>query len=112
VSHGAQWYFTKAFSGKTEPAAPPEYCAYVGHFESNYPESPLARVFVRDGRLWAMMSLHEQAKPTLLEPIAEGLFRLGDQVYSPERVRFDTIVDGAALRMTLSGVPLYRKDTP
>ena len=112
MSHGAQWYLAKAFSGKTEPEIPSECAAYVGHFENNGPEGPIARVFVRNGRLWAMMSLDEQPKPTPLEPLGQGHFRLGEEAYSPERVRFDTVVDGRALRMTLSGVPLYRKDTP
>jgi hypothetical protein len=62
--------------------------------------------------LFAMISLHEEAKPTPLQPVGGGLFRLGEEVFSPERVQFDTVVDGFALRMSLSGVPLYRKDTP
>jgi len=32
--------------------------------------------------------------------------------YSPERARFDTVIDGQALRLFVSGVPLYRKDIP
>jgi hypothetical protein len=47
-----------------------------------------------------------------LEPLGQGVFRAGGPEYSPERARFDTIVAGQALRLTLSGVPLYRRNTP
>jgi len=111
VSHGAQWYVTKAFPVEAKISAPsPDYRAYVGHFENQGPEGPVARVFVRNGQLW--VSLSEEEKPTVLEPIVDGLFRLGEEAHSPERVQFDTLMDGYALRMTLSGVPLYRKETP
>jgi len=129
VSRGARWYITDAFSGtfgsKEHSPAPENSGTYVGHFANDGPEGPVARVFVRNGRLWALLAFNERAIPTRLMPIGPGLFRLeglapassdpsrdSDEPKSPERVRFDTVLDGRALRMTLSGVPLYRKDTP
>lgn len=41
-------------------------------------------------------------------PLADGVFRLGPTEWSPERLRFDTIVHGRAQRAVLSGTPYYR----
>ena len=46
-----------------------------------------------------------------LTPGRDGEFVVGDKE-SAERLRFDTIVDDAALHATLSGVPYYRSFTP
>ncbi len=110
VSRGAQWYAASGASTRIAPALPKEYGSYIGHFENNGPEGPNARVFVRNGRL--MLAHHLEAPAQPLEPLTPGVFRWGDKAYSPERVRFDTVVEGRALRLSISGVPLYRKDTP
>ena len=109
---GAQWYAAEGFSGPTEPSAPKEYGSYVGHFVNNGPEGPVARVFVRNGRLMMLLSEDEDATPDRSSPWGSGLFRIGKAEYSPERARFDTVIDGEALRLFVSGVPLYRKDIP
>jgi D-alanyl-D-alanine carboxypeptidase len=112
VSHGAQWYVTKDFSEEIRPAAPKEYQSFVGHFVNNGPEGPTVRVFVRNGRLMMTFAVTSEAPADTLEPAEPGVFRFGKAEYSPERARFDTVVDGQALRLILSGVPLYRKDIP
>jgi CubicO group peptidase (beta-lactamase class C family) len=112
VSHGAEWYISNEFSGNVIARSCFEYSAYVGHFENNDPECPSVRVLARNGSLFSMMGLGDGVNPTPLEQIGEGLFRVGMEVYSPERLHFDTIVEGVALRILLSGMPLYRKDTP
>ena len=58
------------------------------------------RVFLRKGKLW----LAEDE----LTPLANGLFRPGNEEYSPERVSFDTIIEGKAQRMNFSGVDFDR----
>ena len=40
--------------------------------------------------------------------MAGGLFRVGADPGNPEQLRFDTVVDGSALRAWLSGWPYYR----
>ena len=112
VSHGTSWYVTDGFSGKPAPAVPKEYAAYIGHFVNNGPEGPVARVYVRNGQLMMMVSMDEDATPEPLTPLSPGVFRIGKEDYSPERARFDSLVDGHALRLLITGVPLYRKDTP
>jgi hypothetical protein len=49
---------------------------------------------------------------TLLTELEPGVFRVGAAAYSPERLRFDTIVDGQALRARLSTCDYYRFFTP
>jgi CubicO group peptidase (beta-lactamase class C family) len=112
VSQGAQWYAADGFPDPIQPASPKDYASYVGHFVNNGPEGPVARVFVRNGRLMMLLSEDEDAAPEPLSPLGPGLFRIGKAEYSPERARFDTVVDGEALRLFVSGVPLYRKDIP
>ncbi|HEY2686618.1 MAG TPA: serine hydrolase domain-containing protein [Steroidobacteraceae bacterium] len=108
VSHGIDWYST---AGRA-PAPPKEYAAYVGHYVNNGPEGPVARIYVRDGKLVAAMYVEEIFAPLPLTPLGEGVFRLGKEDYSPERAKFDGILDGHAQRLTIDGVPLYRRETP
>jgi len=117
VSHGAVWHAKVGCGTESAPEPPEIYRAYVGHFDSGGPEGPVARVFVRQGQLYALVggpALPQcaAAKPSLLEPIDAAVFRLGDRSHSPERVRFDSFMDGRAQRMSLSGVPLFRRVTP
>jgi len=44
-----------------------------------------------------------------LTPLGEVDFRVGEG-WSPERLRFDAVVDGRALRANLSGADYYRSD--
>ena len=112
LSQGDRWYAAEGYPDPIRPAAPEEYASYVGHFLNNGPEGPVARVFVRNGRLMMLLSEDEDAVAEPLEPLGLGLFRIGKLDYSPERARFDTVIDGQALRLFVSGVPLYRKDIP
>jgi hypothetical protein len=50
----------------------------------------------------------ERGRLTALEP---GLFRLGDEPWTPERLRFDTVVSGLCQRAFYSGTPYYRAFT-
>jgi D-alanyl-D-alanine carboxypeptidase len=112
VSQGALWYAAAGFPESLQPTMPKEYASYVGHFVNNGPEGPVARVFIRNGRLMMLVSEDEEATAEPLAPLGPGQFRIGKEDYSPERARFDTIVEGHALRLFISGVPLYRKDIP
>ena len=46
-----------------------------------------------------------------LAPVGDGAFRVGEAEWSPERLRFDTVIDGVAQRALLSGTPYYRAFT-
>jgi D-alanyl-D-alanine carboxypeptidase len=115
VSRGAEWYVGKEFSGTIARAFPSVYAAYVGHYAHHGPEGPAARVLVRNGALMMAPSGTDgpPGKPEPLVPAGDG-FRPGqaDVAYNPERVHFDIIEEGRALRLSITGVPLYRMETP
>ena len=64
-------------------------------------------MFVRNGRLFAAEGL---AEATELVRLGENLFRPAEPDFNPERYAFDTIVDGHALRLLWSGMPMFRVD--
>lgn len=114
VSHGSDWFTTSQYNGPIG-ATPALYATYTGHYENHGPEGPDVRVFVENGRLTMTLGGIYDSPGSVrqpLEPISEDLFRVGERPYSPERARFDSITDGHALRLVLSGVPLYRMETP
>ena len=45
-----------------------------------------------------------------LSRLGEAEFRVGEKEWSPERLRFDAVVVGRALRADLSGERYYRSD--
>ncbi len=107
VSHGADWFAR----GKALPV-PKEYRALVGHYTSHNPEGPDSRIFVRDGALM-LRNIGEGAKGDIkLLPLGNGTYRLAEPDQNPERLRFDTVIEGRALRLLVSGQPVYRVDTP
>ena len=112
-SHGSSWYDLHRAPARPAPVpSPAEYARYVGHYVNNGPEGPEARVYVRNGRLLAAMEINETFAPLPLEPVGKATFRLGREHYTPERARFDGIIDGHAQLLLIDGVPLNRRDTP
>ena len=96
------------------PASPPapeldEYASFYGRYRSYNPWLPGFRVQQRESGLTAQMAWGED-KP--LTRIGEAEFRVGEENWSPERVRFDAVVEGQALRANLSGETYYRSDFP
>lgn len=104
VSRGADWYANDAYSGPREFQTPAEYAAYVGRYENHNPEDAVVRVVVTKGQL--------VIEGTRMVAVAPGQFRPAVPDYNPERYRFDSVVDGHALRLIRSGMPMYRVDAP
>ena len=46
-----------------------------------------------------------------LTPLADGAFRVGEPKWTPERLQFDTVLDGLAQRTVCSGTPYHRAFT-
>ena len=65
-----------------------------------------AAAYAYTGIAWPQGELSE------LVPITAGLFRVGSEAWSAERLRIDQIVRGRALRVNLTGVDYYRTFTP
>ncbi len=105
VSHGSDWYRGAAYKGPTEFKTPPEFAPLVGRYENHNPEGDPVRIFIRNGRLFMA---NGRSEATELQQYGQNLFGPGTPYFNPERYRFDSIVDGHALRMFASGMPMYR----
>lgn len=110
VSDGATDY-ARAGSGPPPAETPAAYRPLVGRYMAHGEEGPGLRIFVRNGRLM-MAYADSNAPPDALAEDGPGRFRLAEPAYAPEQLVFDTIIDGRAQRLKLSGVPLYRIDLP
>ena len=109
VTYGSDWYVNDGYAGPTQFEYPPEWDAYAGHYRMHNPWLTNFRVIVRRGALFFVWPWGDENP---LVPVDDGSFRVGEDAHSPERVRFDQIVDGKALRATLSGCNYYRFFTP
>jgi hypothetical protein len=103
--HGLDWYRNERYSGLSNFEYPPDWDAYVGHYRAHNPWRPGFRVFVRKRALWLgeAAGLEEQ-----LVALDGNRFRVREDDYSPERLRFDTAIGGQMQRATLSGSAYYR----
>ncbi|MGH2535333.1 MAG: serine hydrolase domain-containing protein [Thermomicrobiales bacterium] len=114
AAHGSDWYAADRTSVAAAPVYPPAWDAYAGHYRSHNPWAPTFRILLRRGRLWLDFPLEpdgfDDEQPLI--PLADGSFQSGEGPCQPERIHFDTIVDGRALRATLSGADYYRVSEP
>ena len=86
---------------------------FVGHYRAHNPWFTNFRVVERGGHLVLIAPggvEAPEAEPVLV-PRRDGSFQVG-QIATPERIKFDTIVDGVAIRARLSGGDYYRTFTP
>ncbi len=114
LTHGGDVFYREGLAAPEATELPAEWRAYPGHYRSHNPWTPDFRVVAREGQLLLLFPEapdgFEDEEPLL--PLPDGTFgvRLGDYVY--DRIGFDTIVDGEALRARLSGADYYRFFTP
>ncbi len=91
-----------------------ELRAIAGQYRSHNPWTTNFSVVLRGARPWLVFPAapdgFEDEQPLVRSP--DGTFRAGEDPGNPEGVRFDTIVEGQALRAWLSGCPYYRADNP
>jgi D-alanyl-D-alanine carboxypeptidase len=109
LTHGGDWYITEDYEGPTEFETSVEWSSYVGHYRNYNPWGANFRIVVRKGEL---VMIHGSGQEQALIPVGTR-FRIGDDSDSPERIAFDTIVDGQALRaIQPGGEAHYRFFTP
>jgi len=95
--------------GLADDGTSPSQCTpYLGRYRSHNPWLPTFLIAAAEGTLvmgtdWLNGSLRSP-----LAQIDAGTFRVGEIDWSPERLRFDTVVDGRAQRAIYSGTPYYR----
>ena len=104
IYHGGDVYRREGADGSDPPASPAEWSAYPGHYRAYNPWYSNFRVVLRKGVLTVVFPWGA-AWP--LHPQDDGSFRVADD-WSPERLRFDAVVDGAALRADYAGESYYR----
>jgi D-alanyl-D-alanine carboxypeptidase len=107
--HGLDWYVNERYTGPTTFDTPPKWAGYAGHYRSHNPWMTDLRVALRKGQLVAT-GIEFGGAP--LTPLPDGSFRAGEKPHSPERLRFEQIVDGQAWAIDWSGAKYYRFFTP
>jgi D-alanyl-D-alanine carboxypeptidase len=110
--HGADRFVAEGAEAREDPApVPEEWRRYSGHYRSNHPWAPSFRVVVRAGRLVFLAAWADEADLDLV-PLGDGSFRVGVEEWRPDRLRFDTFVEGRALRAIYDEAVWYRSFTP
>jgi hypothetical protein len=71
---------------------------------------PSFRVVLRGGRL-VFAAASDDAEHELV-PVDDDSFRVGIEEWRPDRIRFDALVDGMAVRAIYGGAAWYRSFTP
>jgi CubicO group peptidase (beta-lactamase class C family) len=102
-SHGADWYTRDGHTAPAPARYPKDWDGYRGHYRTTHAWFNNFRVVVRRGTLYLVAP---SGSETALDPVAPGVFK--ERGTSSERLRFDSIVEGEALRANLSGVDYYR----
>ena len=106
--HGPDWYVNERYAGPTAFDRPQEWNAYVGHYRSHNPWLTNFRIVLRKGGL---VLIYPSGDEEPLTPLGGGVFRVGEDERSPERIRFQPVLNGQALRANLSCVDYCRTFT-
>jgi len=106
--HGPDWYTNERYTGPTTFNYPEEWDAIPGHYRSHNPWFSNFRIILRKG---ALILVDPSGEEEPLVPLGNGLFRVGEDERSPERIRFDAIINEKAFRANMSGVECYRTFT-
>ena len=107
--HGPDWYIGESYSGPRTFDYPAEWDGFTGHYRTYNFGMTNFRVVLRKGTL---LLVYPSGGHEPLAPLRDGLFRIGEDLRSPEAIRFDAVASGRALRAVYSGCPYYRTYTP
>jgi hypothetical protein len=94
----------------SDGTGPDGWAGLVGRYRSWNPWCPVLDVGAHDGRLWLSMPddlLDWGEGERELVPLPDGRYRVGDE-RSPDRLRFDAVVEGQAHQLRLDGAPYAR----
>jgi CubicO group peptidase (beta-lactamase class C family) len=108
VDYGGDWYVNQRYNGPHKFSYPAAWNGYTGHYRIMQPWEPDFRVILRRD---ALIYVGPEGGEERLTPAGPGRFRIGESG-SAEFLVFDQVVDGKALRATLSGMAYYRFFTP
>jgi hypothetical protein len=102
--HGPRWMGREGVD-HADPGDPPAaWRAYPGVYQNYNPWRPRFEVYLRRGSLYVDLGYGWGQKLIELDP---GVFQVGDSP-SADRMSFDAVADGQALRADLNGQSYYR----
>ncbi len=102
--YGPDWYIGERYKGPKTFDTRKDWEGFVGHYYNDSAWYGDTRIVLRKGQLFA------DGLQALI-PRGDGKFGLGDPE-APDWISFESIVDGRAMRMSLSGIPFRRSFTP
>ena len=102
--HGGNIYRREDVPAAPALAPPEAWSAYPGHYRAYNPWYSNFRIVMRGAEL---LVIFPWGMELTLEPLPDGRYRVGDE-WSPERMRFEALVDGRALMVDFSGERYYR----
>ncbi len=109
VFYGGDWYTHERYAGAKSFDYPAEWNAYIGHYRSYNPWISNFRVVLRKGELVAVFPAYSLTEKLVL--LENGAFRVGEDARSAERLRFDSMVNGKAVRAKFGAADYYRTFT-
>jgi D-alanyl-D-alanine carboxypeptidase len=107
--HGPDWLRGDGFVGPEPPVAPEQWRAFTGHYRGHALWEPSFRILLRKGKLLKSSPNAETGEYELeLVPLDDGSFRVGAEEWRPDRIRFEDVAHGKALRAVYDGTSWYR----
>lgn len=100
VSWGGDWYRNGRYEGPQQFEYPKAWDGYAGHYRNESPWIGSLRIVVLKGRLTIDGTVPLEADGEL--------FRLRDNPYNTEWIRFGELVNGRCMRIRVSGSDLWR----
>jgi D-alanyl-D-alanine carboxypeptidase len=111
--HGGRRYSLAGTAARPLPEPSNELKAIAGHYRSHNPWTTNFRIVLRGDHPWLIFAGAPDGFDTE-QPLIPGdgnSYWVSEDPGNPEAARFDTVVDGRALRAWLSGWPYYRADS-
>jgi hypothetical protein len=90
---------------------PTEWTSYLGRYRSHNPWLPTFLIAAAESALVMGTDWLDGSQRFPLTAVADGTFRIGEPDWSPERLHFDTVLDGRAQRARYNRTPYYRAFT-
>lgn len=100
---GAQSFVREGSGVAKRDSSSPDLAKLAGRYTNDSPWWGTTIIVERGGKLWI-------ATETRLHPVGENLWRVGDELWSPERLSFADFVAGRPQTMTLSGERFERHE--
>jgi CubicO group peptidase (beta-lactamase class C family) len=102
--YGSDWYAGTNYAGTKTFSPPKEWDGFVGHYHNDSPWYGDSRIVLRKDKLYV-----DGVQP--LVPRGDGKFGVNDPE-APDWITFESIINGKAMRLNLSGVVFRRTFTP